>query len=85
MALILDTVPHAVAEIDQKTHSHPHREADPGVSAELHHQINVHKDTDDRQEGQQRNHEGDFLAGLGLPADHEDTEAEEQETERQQN
>lgn len=84
MASVLHAVPHAVTEIDEKTDSHPHREAYPRVSAQLNHEINVDKDADDGQKRQKRNHEGHFLAGLRLSADHEHTAAEDEEADGQQ-
>ena len=57
----LRAVSPAVGEVDGQPHGQPDQEPDPGGQGELHHEVDVDKDGEGRQEGHQRGPEGEWF------------------------
>lgn len=70
----LAAVPDAVEEVDGKTDGHPNGESHPCSHIELHHQVNVHEDAEQREGGQERHLESECLFALRLSADDDEAD-----------
>ena len=67
----LRAVSPAVGEVDGQPHGQPDQEPDPGGQGELHHEVDVDKDGEGRQEGHQRRSEGELFLIARLKCEEE--------------
>ena len=67
----LRAVSPAVGEVDGQPHGQPDQEPDPGRKGELHHEVDVDKDGEGRQEGHQRSSEGELFLIARLKCEEE--------------